>query len=47
MNKEAKSKEKMNLSRRDKIWVVLAIMLFLVLFALVILYGDGIMGALF
>lgn len=47
MIKEVRSKEKMNLSRRDKIWVVLAIMLFLVLFALVILYGDGIMGALF
>ena len=47
MNKVEKSREKMNLSGRDKVWVVLAIVMFLVLFAIVILYGDGIMGTLF
>lgn len=38
--------EKLELSKKDKLWVVLAIAIFLILFALILLFGDGIFGSL-
>ncbi len=38
--------EKPEISRKDKIWVTLAIVIFLILFALILVFGDGILGSL-
>ncbi|MGI0079351.1 MAG: hypothetical protein ACRECH_06980 [Nitrososphaerales archaeon] len=38
--------ENPELSRKDKLWVALAIAIFLILFALILLFGDGLLGSL-